>query len=69
VAWDDDNIIVTSFNWASAVADPDFPWAEIGVHIHAPGIAVATMARLQQIFPELSEETLAIHARVATSPP
>ena len=30
VAWDDDDLVVTSLNWASASADPDFPWGEIG---------------------------------------
>jgi cardiolipin synthase A/B len=59
VAWDDDDVIVTSLNWASASADPDFPWGDIGVHISAPGVAAATMAKLQRLFPELLEETAA----------
>lgn len=54
VAWDDDDLIVTSLNWASASADPDFPWSEIGVHIHAPGIASTALACLEGIFPELA---------------
>jgi len=54
VAWDDDDLIVTSLNWASASADPDFPWSEIGVHIHAPGIATDALSRLEEIFPELA---------------
>jgi len=53
VAWNED--IVTSLNWASAAADPDFPWGDIGVHIHAPGIATSTMAKLQRLFPELMQ--------------
>jgi cardiolipin synthase A/B len=54
VAWDDDDLIVTSLNWASASADPDFPWGEIGVHIHAAGIASTALVRLEGIFPELA---------------
>jgi cardiolipin synthase A/B len=55
VAWGEDDVIVTSLNWASAAADPDFPWADIGIHIHAPGIADATMIRLRRLFPQLDE--------------
>lgn len=56
VAWDDDNLVVTSLNWASASADPDFPCGEVGVHICAPGIAADALARLEAIFPELAQE-------------
>jgi hypothetical protein len=54
IAWDEDDIVVTSLNWASASADPDFPWGDIGVHIEAQGIAVETCRRLREIFPELA---------------
>jgi cardiolipin synthase len=60
VAWDADDVIVTSLNWASAAADPDFPWADIGVHIHADGIAAKTLATLRRLFPELAAEKPAI---------
>ncbi len=53
VAWGEDDVIVTSLNWASAAADPDFPWADIGVHVHARGIAALAMTKLEQFFPEL----------------
>lgn len=56
VAWDDDDLVVTSLNWASASADPDFPLGEVGVHIHAPGIAANALSRLGAIFPELGED-------------
>lgn len=65
VAWGDDDVIVTSLNWASAAADPDFPWADIGVHVHAQGIATATMARLRQLFPELEGDAVPDAAAVA----
>jgi cardiolipin synthase A/B len=53
LAWNDDNLVVTSFNWASASTDPDNPWNEIGVRINAQGIATAAMAALAKAFPEL----------------
>ena len=67
VAWGDDDVIVTSLNWASAAADPDFPWADIGIHIKAPGIAASTMAHLRQLFPELMEEAASDSAMAAAS--
>lgn len=53
VAWDDDDLLVTSLNWGSAAADVDFPWGEVGLHINAPGIGAHTVARMRAIFPEL----------------
>lgn len=53
VAWDDDDIAVTSLNWASAATDDDFPQSDIGVHISAAGIAEHAIRRLELIFPEL----------------
>ena len=67
VAWGDDDVIVTSLNWASAAADADFPWADIGIHIKAPGIAASTMAHLRQLFPELMEEAASDSAMAAAS--
>ncbi len=55
IAWDDDDVLMTSLNWASGAADADFPWADIGIHISAEGVARATMAKLQRLFPELPE--------------
>lgn len=54
VAWDEDNLIVTSLNWASASSDMNFPWGEVGVYVQCPGIASSALARLEEIFPELS---------------
>jgi hypothetical protein len=54
-AWDNNDIVITSLNWASAATDPDFPWGDIGVHINAPGIANELVARLGAILPELRE--------------
>ena len=53
VIWDEDNLVVTSLNWASASADLDFPWGDIGVHVHAPGVASRALFCLEGIFPEL----------------
>ena len=55
VAWDDDDVVVTSLNWASAAAAPDFPGAEIGVHVHASGLAATLLTRLGMFLPELAE--------------
>ena len=51
--WDDDDVVVTSLNWASASSDDEFPASEIGVHVKCPGLATRVMERLEQIFPEL----------------
>ena len=53
VLWDDDDVIVTSLNWASASSDDEFPASEIGVHVNCPGLATTVRARLERIFPEL----------------
>ena len=55
VAWDDDDLVITSLNWASAAVDPDFRWGDIGVHICAPGVAAAASEQLVELFPELVE--------------
>ncbi len=55
LAWDVNDLVVTSLNWASASSDPDFPWGEVGVCIHASGIAESTLEKLEAVFPELSE--------------
>jgi hypothetical protein len=58
--WDDDDVVVTSLNWASASADPDFPWADIGIYIQSPRIAVVAFDRLRAIFPEIDERPTGI---------
>jgi cardiolipin synthase len=37
--WDDDNIVITSFNWGSASIGPDNIDGEIGIYLKGPGIA------------------------------
>lgn len=54
VAWDDDDLVVTSLNWASASSDPDFVQSDIGVHIHAAGIARAAVSQLEVLFPYMT---------------
>ena len=51
VAWDNDDVVITSLNWASAATDPDFPWGDIGVHINSPRIADELFARSKQSYP------------------
>jgi cardiolipin synthase A/B len=55
VAWNDDDIVVMSFNWASASTSLDKPCDEAGVHIAAPGIATAALNALRKIYPQLSD--------------
>lgn len=59
LAWDDNDIAVTSLNWGSARTPDDFPQAEIGVHINSPGIAANLMRRIESIFPNVGSEPLA----------
>jgi cardiolipin synthase A/B len=66
VAWDDDDVIVTSLNWTSAAADPDFPWGDIGIHIHANGNAATTIAALRRLFPELDGDEATNTQRTAS---
>lgn len=53
VAWDKDDVVITSLNWASATTDPDFPWGDIGVHINSSSIANELEVCLEAILPEL----------------
>lgn len=59
LAWDDDNLAVTSLNWASAASDLDFPQGDIGIHVHELGIAADVVRRLSLIYPELAQQPLA----------
>ena len=54
--WDDDDLVITSLNWASASTDGSFPWGDIGVQVHSEGIGAAALVQLQAIFPELADE-------------
>ncbi len=45
LAWDDDNVIITSQNWLSADPPDDMPRQEIGVFVRAPGLAKTLMDR------------------------
>ncbi|MBY5827674.1 phosphatidylserine synthase [Rhizobium leguminosarum] len=55
LAWDDDDIAITSLNWGSARAPDDFPEAEIGIHLNCPGIAADLMNRIEKFFPEIAD--------------
>ncbi len=47
LAWDDDNIVISSLNWPSADTSADLPQGEIGIHICSPGIAAAALGALE----------------------
>lgn len=55
LTWDDDDIVVTSLNWASASSDPDAPLGEIGVHVRSAKIAQTILAQLETLYPQLAE--------------
>jgi cardiolipin synthase A/B len=54
LVWDDDDVVVTSFNWASASVDAAFPQAELGVHVRGKGVAADVLRRLSEVFPEIT---------------
>jgi phosphatidylserine/phosphatidylglycerophosphate/cardiolipin synthase-like enzyme len=54
VVWDDDDALVTSLNWASADSDPDDPFGELGVHMHAPGIGAELLRRIGELLPDVA---------------
>ena len=60
VAWDDDNVIVTSMNWASASTDVNFPWSEVGVVINQPGIATKLIRTIETTFEEIGKRLAAL---------
>ena len=68
LAWDADDLAVTSLNWASAASDLDFPQADIGVHISAPSIAQHAVEMLKAIYPELSSPPHASELAVGAGP-
>lgn len=45
LAWDDDDILITSHNLLSA--DPTSPWAELGLHIHSSGVAARLIDQMK----------------------
>lgn len=59
VAWDDDNVIVTSMNWASASTDVNFPWSEVGLVIKQPGIASRLIRTMETTFEEIGKRPAA----------
>lgn len=59
IAWDDDNVIVTSMNWASASTDVNFPWSEVGVIIKQPGIATKLIRTMETTFEEIGKRSAA----------
>lgn len=53
VAVDDNDLTVTSLNWASASSDPDLPEGDVGVRIRLSGVARHAVEILQRIHPEM----------------
>ncbi|MBL4799518.1 MAG: hypothetical protein JKY50_19115 [Oleispira sp.] len=51
--WDNDDVVITSMNWASASARPNDILDEIGIHLHMPGLGNETLKKLEAILPQL----------------
>lgn len=47
--WDDDDVVITSFNWGSQSGSVDKPLDEIGVHLHMPGLATQLLEKLDAL--------------------
>ncbi|WP_444462961.1 phospholipase D-like domain-containing protein [Rhodobacter capsulatus] len=47
LAWDDDNLVISSQNWLSADPPPDKPLSEMGIFINSKGIAKYFRERFQ----------------------
>lgn len=47
LAWDNDDVVISSLNWPSADTSADLPQGEIGIHMSSPGIAVAALGALE----------------------
>jgi cardiolipin synthase len=56
LTWNDNDLVITSVNWASASSDPDFPEGEVGVHIQAADIATQCLGKLSVAHPSLLDE-------------
>ncbi|WP_044561597.1 phospholipase D-like domain-containing protein, partial [Azospirillum sp. B4] len=66
VAADDDELVVTSLNWASASSDPDLPEGDVGVRIRLNGVARYAVDALQCIYPEITREPMDQQPEVAS---
>jgi phosphatidylserine/phosphatidylglycerophosphate/cardiolipin synthase-like enzyme len=55
LAWDDDDLVITSLNWASASGSPDHPGGEIGIHVQSQGIADAALEAIATLVPEVNK--------------
>lgn len=47
LAWDDDQIVITSINWGSNSGLPESPQDEIGLLIEGPGLATALLRKFE----------------------
>lgn len=54
--WTPDNLAATSHNWGSASTDHTFPYAEVGIHVCAPGLASVILEKFETIYPKLWDE-------------
>lgn len=49
LAWDADDVVVSSLNWGSQSGSPDDPLDEIGLHLEGPGLATSLLASFEAL--------------------
>tara|TARA_R110002124_G_C8973280_1_gene515527 strand:+ start:4002 stop:5648 length:1647 start_codon:yes stop_codon:yes gene_type:complete len=54
--WDDDNVVVTSLNWASATVGDEDLTSEIGIHLSGRKVGDAFHRKLQEVVPRIDGE-------------
>lgn len=52
LAWDENDVVVTSLNWTSGSVVADAPWNDVGIHIKSPAIAQIALERLAEFYPD-----------------
>nr|WP_236777777.1 phospholipase D-like domain-containing protein [Agrobacterium tumefaciens] len=58
LAWDNDQIVVSSLNWGSQSADTDNPMDEIGLFLEGPGLATTLLEKFQSAIRRVTQENL-----------
>jgi hypothetical protein len=49
LAWDSDNLVLTSMNWGSQSGSPDNPLDEIGLHLKGPHLATIFVSKFEAL--------------------
>ena len=52
LAWDSDNLVLTSMNWGSQSGSPDNPLDEIGLYLKGPNLATIFVTKFEALLDE-----------------